>query len=205
MAGCFQSKIIYAGVIFLILLAGCKQSIRTSDKPYILTDREKSLLQNGDIILRKGEGILSNFICDYLADTINISHCGILIKNRQGLQVIHTLSADVSDTDGVQSCSIDMFTAESVKGSIIAIRCISDTCNILASQALHYLKLKTPFDRHFNLMDSTAFFCSELPLHILKYSLHIDLTTAYPPLFSSFLNQQYFEIILPVKWRSQQH
>lgn len=197
MAGCFQSKIIYAGVIFLILLAGCKQSIRTSDKPYILTDREKSLLQNGDIILRKGEGILSNFICDYLADTINISHCGILIKNRQGLQVIHTLSADVSDTDGVQICSLDLFTSESVKSSIIVVRCKTDTTSLITSQALHYLKLRKPFDRHFNLQDSSSFFCSELPLHILKYSLDIDLMTVSPPLFSSFLHQQYFDIILP--------
>lgn len=197
MAGCFQSKIIYAGVIFLILLAGCKQSIRTSDKPYILTDREKSLLQNGDIILRKGEGILSNFICDYLADTINISHCGILIKNRQGLQVIHTLSADVSDTDGLQICSLDLFTSESVKSSIIVVRCKTDTTSLITSQALHYLKLRKPFDRHFNLQDSSSFFCSELPLHILKYSLDIDLMTVSPPLFSSFLHQQYFDIILP--------
>lgn len=197
MAGCFQSKIIYAGVIFLILLAGCKQSIRTSDKPYILTDREKRLLQNGDIILRKGEGILSNFICDYLADTINISHCGILIKNRQGLQVIHTLSADVSDTDGVQICSLDLFTSESVKSSIIVVRCKTDTTSLITSQALHYLKLRKPFDRHFKLQDSSSFFCSELPLHILKYSLDIDLMTVSPPLFSSFLHLQYFDIILP--------
>lgn len=196
MACRIQSKIATFLLHLFILLAGCHPNIRPNEPPYLLTEAEKALLKSGDIILRKGEGMLSQFICERLNDTIQISHCGILIKENNDLKVIHSLSKEVSDKDGVQCCTFDRFTTESVKGSIIIVRCKSDTTGIMASRALHYLRIQKPFDRLFNLQDSTAFFCSELPLHVLKQALGQDITHHNSvPKFSLFLNQHYFDII----------
>lgn len=165
-------------------------------EPYLLTPEDKALLQNGDIILRKGEGFLSQFICNQLNDTIDVSHCGIIIRNQDQLQVIHALSKDVSDIDGVQSCSIDQFTQESVKASTYIVRFKGDSTHLLASQAQYYLSIRKPFDRLFDLHDTTSFFCSELVFHILKTYLGKDLMQGQStPKFSLFLNPEIFDII----------
>lgn len=198
MVGCLQSKITWF-IFLLFCFSQCKNNQKAPQEPYLLTQEDKALLQNGDIILRKGEGLLSQFICDRLNDSINISHCGILVKQKDELNVIHALSKDVSEIDGVQSCSFDRFTRESVKGSLLVVRYRNDTAQILASQALYYLQAQKPFDRLFDMHDSSSFFCSELPLHILKYNLHNELMHGTPsfPRFSLFLNPQEFDIIYP--------
>lgn len=197
MARCTQNKIAICFIGLACLFFGCKQKAPQRE-PYLLNKEDKDLFQSGDIILRKGEGFISQFICDRLKERIPISHCGIIIKDADKLDVIHALSKDVSEVDGVQICSFDQFTQESEKGSIFVVRYKKDTTALIASSALYYLRTKKPFDRFFDLHDSTAFFCSELPLHILKYHLHRDLAQdlSIPP-FSLFLNPNDFAIIYP--------
>lgn len=197
MAGYIQSQIVL--FVLSIFLWSCHDEGSLPQEPYLLSSGDKALIEEGDIILRMGEGWLSQFICKHLQDTIRISHCGILVKSAAGdWDVIHVLSKEVSDTDGVQCCPLDRFTAESEKGSIRIVRCKPDTTHILAKKARYYLDRKIPFDHHFDWTDSTAFFCSELPLHILKYHENIDL---YPrssdnPQFSVFLDKRYFEEVV---------
>ena len=183
----------------ILLLSGCGISGKrhsTLEEPYRLTTEDKALLQEGDIILRQGEGILSSMILRQLRDTIPASHCGILIPHGADWDVIHALSLDVSDTDGVQCCPLDEFMNDCVPGSICVLRCLADTAGVIAPQARYYLAVHKPFDRTFSLKDSTSFFCSELPYRILKDRLDIDLTPASGSFrFSSFFNPAYFQVI----------
>ena len=193
-----QAQIIGLLTGLLILSAGCRKSSRQIT-PYTFTESEKALFEEGDIILRKGEGVLSELITDYLGDTLNVSHCGILIKNQDGWQVIHSLSQSLSDQDGVQICPLDQFTAESIPRSLKVVRYTKDTLHLLASQAIYYLHIRKPFDNRFDMQDTSAFFCSQLPLHILKYTLHSDLPIGKGlPSFSLFLDKAYFQTIYSV-------
>ncbi len=197
MDGSLQSKITLFLLFFCLL--GCSHKRQQKQEPYLLSLRDKALIKEGDIILRMGEGWLSQFICKQLNDTIHISHCGILVRsNTGGFDVIHVLSKEVSDTNGVQRCSLDQFTADSQRGTIQIVRLKKDSTHILTEKAIYYLNKKIPFDHTFNLQDSTAFFCSELPLHILKYHIGIDLYPSPPntPRFSIFLDKRYFIDIL---------
>ena len=200
MDGSLQSQIIL--FILSVCFCGCRYEGIQQQAPYLLSVEDKALIEEGDIILRMGEGWLSQFICKHLHDTIRVSHCGILVKSAEGdWAVIHALSKKVSDTDGVQCCSLDRFTTDSEKGSIWVVRFKQDTTHLLAEKARYYLNQKIPFDHQFNWKDTTAFFCSELPLHILKYYEDIDL---YPrsldnPQFSIFFDNRYYkEIISPL-------
>lgn len=190
-----QIKIILLFTSLIFLSAGCRKNIRQRDA-YTFNKQEKELLREGDIILRKGKGAISQIITNYLADTLPISHCGILIQNQAGWQVIHSLAKCVSDQDGVQLCSLDQFTQESIPTSLKIVRYKEDSLHILASQALYYLTIHKPFDTKFNIQDTSAFFCSQLPLHILKYHLHSSLKIGEnAPSFSLFLNETYFQLI----------
>lgn len=195
MEGGLQNKITCLFIGLWILSAGCREGSRQMVS-YTLTDQEKSFLQEGDIILRKGRGFLSQFITDYLSDTLAVSHCGILIKAEGEWQVVHCLDKSVSDYDGVQTCPLDQFTEESIPYSLKIVRYKADSLHRMAEQALYYLRMRKPFDKEFNIRDTSAFFCSQLPLHILKYGLHSDLPIGNEvPRFSLFLDETYFQLI----------
>ena len=179
----------------VIILTACAR--RAVPVPYHLSQDDKALLRPGDIIMRRGEGTLSDMIVAALDDTLGVSHCGIVVCRGDSLAVIHCLSREVSDADGVQICSLDKFTSESVPGSIIAVRCTSDTLLYMASSAEYYLRTGRPFDKKFDVADSSAFFCSELPLIILKEKLNINLCKSDRKIpFSVFFNPKYFKIVL---------
>lgn len=185
------------GLAFATGFGGCSRQTSV-EQPYRLTAAEKALFRPGDIILRKGEGVLSQFICKQLRDTLGVSHCGILVKQDTVWQVIHSLSDDVSEVDGVQCCTLDQFTSESIRGSIYVVRFRRDSTQLMAERALYYLQHPKPFDRLFSLHDTCSFFCSQLPLHILKYTFHTELVPpdSYP-LFSRFVDPAHFDRVFP--------
>ncbi len=115
--------------------------------------------QDGDIILRKGHGIISGIISASIKDSLPYSHCGIHAKEKQHWKVIHSVARELSNIDGVQLCSLDDFMAESVDSYFMLVRCRIDNVGFLiASPAKDYLKRKIPFDYQFNMADSSAFF-----------------------------------------------
>ena len=169
----------------------------TEKEPYRLSADDKALLSSGDIIMRRGEGVLSTFIMSSLNDSVNISHCGIIVCEGEEINVVHCLSDKISPVNGVQQNTFDEFTAESVRGTISVVRCKTDTCNILADGARYYLATKKKFDHKFDYADTTEFFCSELPMRILADRLGIDLMKHRNKFsFSLFFNPQHFETIL---------
>jgi hypothetical protein len=94
---------------------------------YRLTAEEKSLLQEGDVILRRGEGFVSSVINNLSESEYQISHCAILVKKDSVWHVVHTVSSDLSDVDGVQTEPLDKFTGESVENTIVVLRFKADS------------------------------------------------------------------------------
>ena len=201
MGSYFQDKIIilFFYIALICLSLGSCHDPKT-DIPYILDDQIKASIKNGDIILRMGIGIISETIKNVLADSIEISHCGILIKEKDSISIIHSLSKEISGIDGLQECTIDQFCSESIENSIIIVRFRNDSNQVLSQKAQYYLSIHKPFDNAFNIRDTSAFFCSELPLHIIKYELETNLYDPYSkiPKFSVFLDSIHFEKIYPV-------
>jgi hypothetical protein len=67
---------------------------------------------------------------------------------------------------------------------------------------VHYLKRKIPFDHHFDLRDTSAFYCSELIWRIIldEYGLDVfkdalDAEKGYYHL-SNFLDPESFDVVL---------
>lgn len=153
--------------------------------------------REGDIILRKGRGVISNMIISSIKDSLPYSHCGILVKENQQWIVIHSLPRELSQTNGVQQCSLNKYLADCDDYCFMVVRCNRREAGLLIADAAKcYIKRKIPFDYQFNMADSSAFFCSELPLHILKYRCNISLPSKgkYVP-FSLFTDTTYFRII----------
>lgn len=173
---------------------------------YRLNSEEKFMLEDGDIILRRGEGFVSSVISNLNEADYQISHCAILVqKDSANWFIVHTVSSELSNVDGVQSEKLDRFTAESVDSTIVVLRYKADKeiRNQIAYRARYYLDQKIPFDNAFNLADTTEFYCTELIykvfLDVLGYDVFAERhQTNHPDFltFDVFLDRTKFDVIL---------
>jgi len=173
---------------------------------YRLTAEEKSMLQEGDIILRRGEGFVSSVINNLNEAEYQISHCAILTKKDSvNWNVVHTVSSDLSDVDGVQTEGLDRFTGESVENTIVVLRFKADSLQRMqiAERCNYYLDKGIPFDNSFNIADSSEFYCTELVYRVSMDVFKKDMfaerhNTTHPNYltFDVFLDNKKFDIIL---------
>ena len=195
MVGGIQIKIV-GGLIcigLLFLLVSCDSPAQTAGSRMYSTDS----LQSGDIILRRSYGLISDIIVMNLNDTLDVSHCGIIIKEPDSsYKVIHALSKKVSNADGVQICGLEQFMADSKTETVRVFRFLSDSQGKIAAQALRYLKQKVPFDETFDATDSTSLYCSELPVQSIRNAYKVDVSSGEKMLkFSVFLQPDFFREI----------
>lgn len=174
-----------------------------SHSTYALTNDELSLLQHGDVILRRGYGMVSRMIATRLEGKYGISHCGVIIEREGELYVVHTVSSNVSEIDGMQVHSIGEFVRQSQPQSIVVNRLVDrGAADLLAEGALDYLKAEMLFDHDFNIHDSTHLYCSEMIWRSLKNKAGIDLFEGLYDeegawyTFDTFFNPKYFETVI---------
>ena len=142
-----------------------------------LTKTELNQLQEGDIILRRGYGFFSDIIAEKLNDSIfDVTHSGILFLKNKEWYIIHSLSSDASDIDGIQEQSLSDFLKYSVPNKILVVR----TKNItkqqgkqIVSQAKYYLTKKIPFDKYGIIDEPSQMYCTELIWQILDNDLNL--------------------------------
>ncbi len=183
-----------------------KSNKKEQKNDYYLTIKEKETLQEGDIILRHGFGIISDAIVKYVKNSYPVSHCGIIVKDTSGkLFVIHTVSNTLAEIDGMQKDDLDKFVKGSHVSSIIVTRYNYENDTMqkkIAQQANYYLSQQIPFDHRFDCSDSTAFFCTEFIWKVFKTAINVDLYESSGEKefncknFSAFTNPVRFTIIL---------
>ncbi len=175
----------------ILLLLSCDDSSKVkhgyNGSGYILSPEEFSKIDDGDIIMRQGYGIVSSIILKTLNEEIPVSHIGIISRGGTGdYYVIHSVSRAISDFDGIQIDKLDEFINKSRPGSIIITRYNSAKSDDnypgkqISDRARYYLDKNIPFDHSFNFEDTTSFFCSELVWRILIDLFDDDVFDSYP-------------------------
>lgn len=191
-----QTEIAKIFVITILLCTSfsCNNKRDTTELFFYCTDS----IQNGDLILRKSYGMISEIISTRLKDTVDISHCGILIQDSTGnFNVIHSLSKKVSDYDGMQQCSLQEFWEDSRPETVRVFRFRNSRNYLIAQCANNYLVKKIPFDNNFDTNDTTAFYCSELPVHIIEKTFRKKIINENSIIkFSTFMNPDNFREIV---------
>lgn len=199
-------------IVFILIIAasGCTGTTQEKPSKIIPTLPEEVIdqLKGGEIILRKGNGILSSQLIQILNEEIPLSHCGMVIKSDTSLYVIHAISDDYNGRDGVQPCTLNKFVAHAIDSSIIIIRPnYSDSIlNLMQKDAMRYVKMEKTFDYQFNLDDTTQYYCTELLKHIFTNTVKEDIypTRKLPNGFDNlyfidFFNETYFEPVYRMK------
>ena len=169
----------------------CADSLEGTFQPkFQLTPENEANLQIGDVVLRRGEGRVSDFILFGLQEDIPISHCGFLIPadvfKNEGIDsdvpgdsfenwgVIHAVSSGVSDFDGMQCCSLEAFLHHASNDSIYVSHClaINESHQLrLKNRLFEILTARVPFDHGFQPYDHNEIYCSELMFMLLEEDL----------------------------------
>jgi hypothetical protein len=118
--------------------------------------------------------------------------------------VVHTVSSELSEEDGVKAELLNKFTHESVLNSLIVVRYNqSNEISKLVSYTKSLLSQNIPFDHSFDLNDKSEYYCTELIHRVFVDALDIDVfeerfETDHPDFigFESFFNPQKFHIII---------
>ncbi len=171
---------------------------------YQLKNYEITTIKEGDIILRRGYGIISDMIAKLSKNSnILLSHCGVICKDsNQNWIVIHTVSNTLTETDGMQLDNLATFVKNSKDSSIIIVRYNNTTdsmTTLFCQQAFYYLHKNIPFDEHFDSNDSSKMYCTELIRQLYLNVYHIDIYDQYPKdilRFSPFFDKKLFTVIL---------
>jgi len=211
-----MKKLYFLLIVLCIVLASCDSpqtgNARTpSGVPVIypsLPDSILNQLQNGDIILRKGNGPLSFHLSRTTGE--NYTHCGIIFRKKGKLGVIHTLGSNASynGTDGVQLQNLAGFVKQSADSCLFICRPVFkiDIGDSIVNAAKKYLKQDIPFDYGFSLLTEEKFYCSELLYHVFKdvnenknvFQI-VKKNTSYLLMFSTFFDEKNFQPIFQLK------
>lgn len=156
-----------------LLFGSGKKSSEISDS---LSISEIALLQEGDILLRKGYGSVSDFIADFLQEQYPVTHCGFVIhKNDSTLHILHTISND--QVNGMFTEPLAAYVKQSQWGSLVAVRLKSDSANIqlVLDKAHQLVAAQIPFDLGFDDNNSESLYCVEMMRDIFLAVYHKDL------------------------------
>jgi hypothetical protein len=160
-------------------------------------------VEDGDIILKMGYGFISKIIANQLNEKNQLSHCAIVYKKDTSMYIIHSVSGEISENDGVQKASFNDFYRDIKPNSLFVLRHKSEkqersTISIFAS---YYLSELIPFDNDFNNSDSSKLYCSEL-VNLALYNTYkknyfktkkVGLANVFT--FSSLLESSDFDVI----------
>lgn len=141
-----------------------------------LSKEEMAQIQEGDFILRRGFGFFSDYISKELNNSvIDVTHAGIITKRNDSLFVIHSLSSDVTDVEGLQTQPLQEFLRYSYPHKIIITRLKNADSAMglkITSLAKGYLSKQIPFDHKGNFDDDSELFCTEMIWKILEKDMH---------------------------------
>lgn len=182
-----KKTLFYSAMLFLlaiIIYKGFFYFDRKSEQAEIvkneavtrLSQEEIAQIQEGDFILRRGFGFFSDYISKELNDSvIDVTHAGIITKRNDSLFVIHSLSSDVTDIDGLQIQPLQEFLRYSYPQKIIVTRLKNADSAVglkISSLAKNYLEKQIPFDHKGNFDNDDELFCTEMIWKILEKDMH---------------------------------
>lgn len=164
---------------------------------------ESNLLKEGDLLLRKGYGWVSDRIADFLDEELRITHCGlILTEGYSEPHVLHSLSND--KVNGVFVETLKSYLKESQNGSLVGVRikCNEQKRAEMVKESKRLLAKKVPFDLSFNDADTSSMYCAEFFCYVFKNVWYRDLLPEKFNLFGmkairmrNFLNPKDFDIL----------
>jgi len=175
-----QKTMLFAiiGGILLAVALGAAIITRPSKETKTVIDAVELIpyLQDGDIILRLGDGPLSPTFRNLSVTDKRFSHLGIVRIRDEEISIINSVGSMTNKTKGVYAVSLEQFLQVAQKVGVFRAHDIDG--NMISDKALDYID--RPFDWNFDLNDDGKIYCTELLYAILKfYNCEHSIKTHY--------------------------
>ena len=131
-------------------------------------------LHDGDLIFREGRSTESQVVTSL--DSGSYSHVGIMLHTKDGWRVIHAVPNETeNELDTVKYESISSFIQpdKCIKAKVIRVSLSGKVVKGAIQYALQ--KVGMPFDKDFDITDTTTFYCTELVWRAYKH-VGIDIS-----------------------------
>lgn len=159
---------LFVATALTVILYSFRQPVPTSGLkskgPRPFTSIDCSDLKNGDVILRKGRGFISDVLRNFSLHDRTFSHAGILFKVGSSWNVFHIEGGDGSAVDGVRWEPVQDFCNPMVSDAVAVFR-ITDEDAVRASLldvCVEMTHRHPTFDTRFDLSSLDRLYCTEL-------------------------------------------
>ncbi len=178
--GLIATLIVISSIALFLLTYDYRSEQEQFFSDYDLTKEEIAMIEDGDIILRHGYGLVSDGIVETMQEEWELSHCAILWKDSVSgeIKVIHSVSQSLSEYDGVQTQSLKRFIHDSQENSIMLVRFKAPdgmTQKNISTRGQYSLGRQIPFDHSFDIDDTARFYCSELLWKVILDEYDVDI------------------------------
>ncbi len=146
-------------VLALVLCADARVQTDTNH----LLQVDASLLQEGDLIFRRGQGVTSRAVLIYDRGA-GFSHVGMVVHVDDNPKIIHiTPGESLGGNDVVRRETLSEFLTVASPTAVTVRRASDNAIGREAARfATRYYEEAVPFDAGFSLSDSTRMYCTEL-------------------------------------------
>lgn len=143
-------------LIVLGLLVSC------SPKPSEPLSLDPSLLKNGDLLCRYGNGFFSKYFRQ-VSDSVPLySHVGLVHVTEDSIHVIHAEASELTFVGYVRREPLHIFLKDVDTWGIFRLDRPDSIRNEITQVALGYHNDRVPFDMDFSLKDDKEIYCTEL-------------------------------------------
>ncbi|HEC29515.1 MAG TPA: hypothetical protein ENI65_08015 [Gammaproteobacteria bacterium] len=119
-------------------------------------------VQNGDLILRRGKGMMSDIAASFSISDRRFSHVGIAVMKNRKAYVVHSIQDDDKGYNGVVREPLSDFLGDVSDWAVYRLKLDRQQQNKLARTASRYAHQHIAFDTRFDLDSSNVMYCTEL-------------------------------------------
>ncbi len=136
-----------------------------------------NLLENGDIIFRRGYGVDSTVAANFSEGEKRYSHAGIIYKKEDKIYVIHSEDDDEGH-NGVFMENLDDFIDNSPIWAVYRYKVLDKIKVKMIQESLAFLHKHTKFDNDFDLKDDDKMYCTEFIYKVVNRSAKKEIIHA---------------------------
>jgi uncharacterized protein YycO len=148
------------------------------------------LLESGDIVVRMGKGLWSDYFAGISKHEKLYSHSGIIVKINSALFVAHEDADDLTGQGSARLVTYAEFVADSSRLAIYRVKVSVIKRNDIAQKALSLAVRAVPFDIKFSLDTTDALYCTEFVWYSILASTGLDIV----PNKSLLMGRQYISV-----------
>jgi hypothetical protein len=137
-------------------------------------------IKTGDIVLKRGRGRISKMIVDHFKEEIPLSHCGVVICEKDSTFIVHSIAKGYAKKDGVQTILLNDFLndCQAKYFYIVRQKTTEEKRQEFAQKAIEYSQKNIPFDDEANNDNPNEMSCTELIYWCQKETFgYSDLTS----------------------------